>query len=147
MYVLLIEDNPAEARLTREAFREANFAHELQIMQDGEAAVSFLQRKSTPKPGVILMDLHLSHRPGCELLREIKSDPELCTIPVIVVSNSAAPSDVEEVYRQRGNCYLVKPTDLDDYFTMLRRTVDFWFSTASLPVSASECVAVEDSLA
>jgi len=140
MYVLLIEDNPAEARLTREAFREANFAHELQIIQDGDAASAFLHRKATPRPGVILMDLHLGHRPGWDLLREIKSDPELCTIPVIVVSNSDSPSDVEEVYRLRGNCYLVKPPDLDDLFTMLRRTVDFWFSTASLPVSRSACI-------
>ena len=142
MLVLLVEDNPAEARLTQEALRETGFVHELHIVSDGEKATQFLHRQNgfanAATPGIVLLDLNLPRKSGREVLREMKSDPSLCSIPVIVISNSISPDDVNDVYRLNGNCYLVKPQDLDSMFEMVRTMVDFWFRKAQLPEKTGE---------
>jgi CheY-like chemotaxis protein len=137
IFVLLVEDNLAEAHLTQEALRECGHPCEMEVVHDGEMATQFLRREgdyaAAPTPNVILLDLNLPRKDGRELLREIKSDPGLSSIPVIVVSNSHSPEDIKEVYRLKGNCYLVKPPELQELFAMIRSLVDFWFRRVRLP--------------
>ena len=135
--VLLVEDNPAEVRLTREAFAESKVPHTLFVVTDGEQASEYLFRRGrfleVGQPDLILLDLNLPKKNGCEVLREIKASPDLAMIHVIVVTNSQSPDDVERVYRLFANCYLVKPPDIDDFFEMVKRIVEFWWQTAMLP--------------
>jgi chemotaxis family two-component system response regulator Rcp1 len=137
MNILLVEDNPAEALLTREAFTETGVPHQMEVMGDGEKAMSFLRRDApfcdSMIPDLILLDLNLPKKHGREVLREIKADEFLFKIPVIVVTNSHSREDIEEVYLLRANCYLVKPPDIDEFFLMIRRIVEFWWQTAQLP--------------
>ena len=137
MNVLLVEDDPAEARLTCEAFREAKVQHVLHHVTDGETAIRYLWRldgyQHTPSPSIILLDLNLPGKHGREVLREIKADPVLHSIPVIVVSNSHSREDIEEVYRLHGNGYMIKPGDFEDFIQMVRSLADFWLRRAALP--------------
>lgn len=137
MNILLVEDNAAEALLTREAFAETGVPHHMEVMTDGERALSFLHREGqfchSMIPDIILLDLNLPKKHGREVLREIKADEVLVKIPVIVVTNSRSREDIEEVYLLRANCYLVKPPDIDEFFSMIRRIVEFWWETAQLP--------------
>jgi len=141
MNVLLVEDDPAEARLTCEAFQEAGVHHELHHVTDGEIATRYLWRlkgyEHVPSPSIVLLDLNLPGKHGREVLREIKSDPVLHSIPVIVVSNSRAREDIDEVYRLHGNGYLIKPGDFDDFILMVRSLADFWLRRAQLPFMSS----------
>lgn len=136
MRILVVEDNPAEARLTTEALSETQVRHEMCLVADGDQATAFLRREGAYidvfRPDLIFLDLNLPGKDGRQVLREVKSEPVLASIPVIVISNSQAPEDIEEVYRLRANCYLVKPPGIDDFFYMMRRIVDFWWSTAPL---------------
>ncbi|MCB1064059.1 MAG: response regulator [Verrucomicrobiae bacterium] len=140
MRILLVEDNPAEARLTKEALGETGVRHELCLVEDGEKATAFLKKEGgyfeAFRPDLIFLDLNLPRKDGRQVLREVKGDPSLASIPVIVISNSRAPEDIEHVYQLRANCYLVKPPGLEDFFTMMRRVVDFWWLTARLPNEA-----------
>ncbi len=136
MRILLVEDNPAEARLTTEALGETQVRHEMCLVADGDQATAFLRREGVYadafRPDLIFLDLNLPGKDGRQVLKEVKSEPFLASIPVIVISNSQAPEDIEEVYRLRANCYLVKPPEIDEFFNMMRRLVDFWWSTAPL---------------
>ena len=138
MLILLVEDDPSEARLTREALAQTGLEHELCAVSDGEKATQYLRREigyeNAQTPELILLDLNLPRKHGREVLREIKADPVLCRIPVIVISNAVSPEDVDNVYRLNGNCYLVKPHDLDELFALIRTLVDFWIRKACLPV-------------
>ena len=137
MKILVIEDNPAEARLTREAFAESGVPHVIRVVGDGMEATACLNREGIYRdeamPDLILLDLNLPRKDGREVLREIKSNPDLSSIPVIVVTNSHAQEDVDQVYRLRANCYLVKPPGIDEFFAMVRRVIEFWWQTARLP--------------
>jgi CheY-like chemotaxis protein len=137
MRIFLIEDSLAEARLTREAFAETGIPHELRHVTDGRQATEFLFSEAVSSaewaPDLILLDLNLPGKDGREVLREIKGNPEISRIPVIVVTNSEDPFDVDRVYRLNGNCYLTKPPDVDDFFSMIRSMVEFWRQTARLP--------------
>lgn len=137
MRVLLVEDSMAEARLTQEAFAETGFPHEVRHVIDGEEATALLAGEGVLSarwlPDLILLDLNLPGKDGRQVLREIKGNPALSSIPVIVVTNSQDPSDVEQVYRLNGNCYLTKPPDLDDFFAMIHKMIEFWWNTARLP--------------
>lgn len=140
MLILLVEDDAAEARLTQMALHRTGIAHHLQIVTDGEMALQFLRREGpyvgAATPSIVLLDLNLPRKPGTEVLREIKSDSDLCSIPTIVLSNSRAPEDIKNVYRLRGNCYLSKPTELEELFAMMRSLVEFWLRRAVLPQNA-----------
>ena len=140
MRILLVEDNPAEARLTSEALRETSIRHEFRHVGEGGEAMAFLKQEAgyfgAFRPDVIFLDLNLPGKDGRQVLRELKGDPALASIPVIVITNSRAPEDIEEVYRLRANCYLVKPPEIDDFFIMMRRVIDFWWLTARLPNEA-----------
>lgn len=137
MVILLIEDNASEAKLTREALREAGVQHDLFVVSDGESATRFLKQErgyeTVPRPNVILLDLNLPGKHGREVLSEIKHDRSLCRIPVIVFSNSQAAEDVDDVYQLGGNGYVVKSGDLDEFFASVKALVDFWMTRARLP--------------
>jgi chemotaxis family two-component system response regulator Rcp1 len=135
--ILLVEDNPGDVLLTREAFREGRLAHRLSIVEDGEEAIRFLRHEgaysAAPKPDLILLDLNLPKKDGRELLAEIKEDPALRYIPIIVLTTSDAEQDVWKAYKLHANCYLTKPVDLDDFIRKIRSFEDFWLTVVRLP--------------
>lgn len=135
--ILLVEDNPGDVLLTKEAFREGRLAHRLSIVEDGEEAIRFLRRmgpySKAPRPDVILLDLNLPKKDGRELLAEIKDDPALRYIPIIVLTTSDAEQDVWKAYRLHANCYLTKPVNLDDFIRKIRSFEDFWLTVVRLP--------------
>jgi chemotaxis family two-component system response regulator Rcp1 len=137
--ILLVEDNPADARLTREVFEGGRLSTHLNIVADGEQALAFLRREgiyeAAPRPKLVLLDLNLPRKDGREVLEELKSDRVLCRIPVIVLTTSAAESDILRSYELQANCFITKPLDLDEYFSVVRAIEDFWLSTARLPSS------------
>jgi chemotaxis family two-component system response regulator Rcp1 len=137
MNVLLVEDNPADVRLTREAFHEAGMKHHIDVVMDGSRAIDFLRKvngfEAALAPHIVLLDLNLPGKSGREVLHEIKSDRDLRRIPVIVVSNSQALDDVDAVYRLHGKGYLAKPDDFEDFIQMIRSLSDFWLRRVSLP--------------
>lgn len=137
--LLLVEDNPGDVRLTREALRDGRLLINLSVVGDGEEAVEFIHRRGrfadAPRPGLILLDLNLPRKSGREVLEDIKGDPDLCRIPVIVLTTSTAESDVLAAYQLKANCYLNKPVQLDDFMELVASIEDFWLSTVQLPPS------------
>lgn len=135
--ILLVEDNPGDVFLTQEAFREGRLAHRLSVVEDGEEAMRFLRREgkhsNAPQPDLILLDLNLPKKDGRELLGEVKSDPELRQIPVIVLTTSGAEQDIARAYKLHANCYLTKPIQMDDFLKTIRSVEDFWLSVVRLP--------------
>lgn len=135
--ILLVEDNPGDAFLTREALREGRFAHRLSVVEDGEEAMHFLRKQGkyedAPRPDLILLDLNLPKMDGRELLAEIKEDTQLRHIPVIVLTTSDARQDVWGAYKLHANCYLTKPIEMDDFLQKVRSVEDFWLTVVKLP--------------
>jgi chemotaxis family two-component system response regulator Rcp1 len=135
MAILLVEDNPADARLTREAFKTSKTQSVLTVVKDGVEAMDFLHQKGAytdvEKPDLILLDLNLPRKDGREVLAEIKRDPVLRRIPVAVFTTSRAERDINGCYDLNANCYIVKPADLDQYFEAIRNTEQFWLSTVT----------------
>lgn len=135
--LLLVEDNPADVRLTQEALKQGQVPVNLSVVTDGVEAVDFLRRagpyKDAPCPDLILLDLNLPRKNGREVLSEIKSDPELKRIPVLVMTTSKAQQDVARAYSLNANCYITKPMDLEDFMDVVRSIEDFWLDKASLP--------------
>jgi two-component system, chemotaxis family, response regulator Rcp1 len=135
--ILLIEDNPGDVLLTQEAFREGRLAHRLSTVGDGEEAMQFLRREGSyaqaPRPDVILLDLNLPKKDGRELLAEIKDDPSLRYIPIIVLTTSEAEQDVWKAYKLHANCYLTKPIHVDEFIRKIRSVEDFWLTVVRLP--------------
>jgi two-component system, chemotaxis family, response regulator Rcp1 len=135
--VLLVEDNPADVRLTQEAFRECRIANNLRVVQDGVEAMEYLARrgryKDAPRPDLVLLDLNLPRKSGREVLEEIKSDRELRRIPVMVLTTSKAEQDLQRAYSLHANCYITKPVDLEQFFDVVRSIEHFWFDIVTLP--------------
>lgn len=135
--ILLVEDNPADARLTQEALPGAGADIALRHLRRGEEALAYLRRegrfRQAPWPDLILLDLNLPGLGGHEVLAEIKADPVLRRIPVIVLSSSQAPEEIQRVYDLHGNAYVVKPVDLDRFLEAMRSVEAFWLRTARLP--------------
>lgn len=135
--ILLVEDNPGDVRLTREALREAKVANNLHVAPDGVAALAFLRREGefadAVRPDVILLDLNLPRKDGREVLAEVKDDAELRTIPVVVLTSSKAEQDVVRAYDLHANCYVTKPVDFDQFITVVKSIEDFWFTIVKLP--------------
>lgn len=135
--VLLVEDNPGDVRLTLEALKEGKVANNVHVARDGEEAMAFLRRQGrfsqAPRPDVILLDLNLPRKDGREVLAEIKQDPNLKRIPVVVLTTSEAEEDVLRTYELHANCYVTKPVDLDRFMTVVRLIEDFWLSIVKLP--------------
>jgi CheY-like chemotaxis protein len=137
--ILLVEDSPGDARLTQEAFREANGAVRLHVACDGVEAMAFLRQTGThiddPRPDLILLDLNLPRMDGREVLTLIKEDEVLGTIPIIILTTSAAEIDIVKSYQLKANCYLSKPVELEEFYSLVKRINDFWLTTAKLPGS------------
>jgi two-component system, chemotaxis family, response regulator Rcp1 len=130
MTILLVEDNPADARLTVEAFGDSR---DVDVCVDGETALEQLRDSSRRRPDLILLDLNLPGLDGREVLHEIKSDPTLATIPVCVLTTSRAENDVAEAYAKHTNAYIVKPFDLAEFRRMVEQINAFWFGVVHLP--------------
>lgn len=135
--ILLVEDNPGDVRLTEEALREGKVIHHLTVAWDGEEAMAVLRREGahakTPRPDIILLDLNLPKRDGREVLEEIKKEPKLKIIPVVVLTTSQDEQDVLRSYHLHANCYITKPVDLAQFMNVVRTIEDFWFSIVVLP--------------
>ncbi len=135
--ILLVEDNPADIRLTQEVFEEIGAPHRLHVARDGEEALAMLRRQgvhaNVPEPDLVLLDLNLPRKDGREVLAEIKSDPKLNHIPIVVLSTSRAERDVLACYHLHANCYLQKPVDFEAFAALIRGLQDFWFGRVSLP--------------
>jgi CheY-like chemotaxis protein len=135
--VLLVEDDPGDVLMTREAFEEHKVRNNLSVVNDGAEAVAFLRRegeyRDTPRPDLILLDLNLPRRDGREVLAEIKNDPELRQIPVVVLTTSAADEDIVRSYQLHANAYVTKPVDFDRFIDVVRQIDDFFVSVVKLP--------------
>ncbi len=135
--VLLVEDNPGDVRLMREAFWEVDVRHCLHTASDGVEAIDFLRRREgyarAPRPDLIVLDLNLPRKDGREVLAEIKQDERLRHIPVVVLSSSSAAEDVAGAYDLHANCYVSKPVDFEQFVRVVRSIETFWFNTARLP--------------
>jgi two-component system, chemotaxis family, response regulator Rcp1 len=135
--ILLVEDNPDDVDLMVEAFRDLSRSTRLNVVENGSDAISYLRGeaafRSARRPDLILLDLNLPGRPGHDVLREIKGDPAFHAIPLIVLTSSSSPSDVQRSYELSANCYITKPHSLADFEQIARRIEQFWLQTAVLP--------------
>jgi CheY-like chemotaxis protein len=137
--ILLVEDNPGDVRLTREALRDARIHNRLFVARDGVEALDFLYRRGehaeVPRPDLILLDWNLPRKNGREVLEEIKVDPVLRRIPVVVLTTSEAEEDVLRAYDLHANCYIPKPVDLGRFLRIVQSIESFWLSVVKLPPS------------
>lgn len=135
--VLLVDDNPADIDLTRDVLSKSKLHFHVNSVSDGEEAMSFLRGQGkyaeTPRPDIIVLDLNLPRKDGREVLSEMRSDPKLARIPVVVFTTSQASSDINRSYELGANCYLRKPGNLADFEAVVQSMADFWLSFASLP--------------
>lgn len=135
--ILLVEDNPGDVRLVREALTEGKLPHRLNVVNDGVEAIEYLRRQGkhskAETPDLILLDLNLPKLDGREVLDDIKNDPELKRIPVVILSTSRADEDVRLTYEGHANCYITKPADFDQFAKIVRAIEDFWLSVVVLP--------------
>jgi two-component system, chemotaxis family, response regulator Rcp1 len=135
--VLLVEDNPGDVRLTKEALKEGKLLNQLTVVGDGVEALSFLRKEGiyaeAPQPELILLDLNLPKKDGREVLAEIKADPNLRRIPVVVLTTSSSEEDILKIYDLHANCYITKPVDLEQFMGVVKSIEDFWVSVVKLP--------------
>ena len=135
--ILMVEDNPGDVRLTKEALNDAKVINNLHVADDGIEALNFLKRqgkyKDAIRPDLILLDLNLPKKDGREVLGEIKADPGLRQIPVVILTTSKAEEDILKTYDLHANCYITKPVDLEKFIEVISAIEDFWLSIVKLP--------------
>ena len=135
--ILLVEDNPGDVRLTKEALKEGKVYSNLHWVKDGVEAMEYLRREgkysSVPRPDIILLDLNLPRKDGREVLEEIKRDEKLKRIPVVVLTTSKAEEDVLRTYNLHANCYVTKPVDLEKFMVVVKTIDSFWLTVVTLP--------------
>ena len=135
--ILLVEDNPGDIRLAQEALKEDKLSSNLYVVNDGVSAMQFLRGEGSygdmPRPDLVLLDLNLPRMDGREVLAEVKRDPELGKIPIVVLTTSRADEDVCRAYSLNCNCYVTKPVAFDDYIEVIKAIDSFWFSVVALP--------------
>ena len=135
--VLLVEDNPSDVRLTREAMKEGHLINNLHVVGDGEAALDFMMRRppyeNAPRPDLVLLDLNLPKLSGREVLAQIKQIDHLKSIPIVVLTTSKAEEDIFKTYQLHANCFITKPVDLDSFIHVVQQVGTFWLSIVSLP--------------
>ena len=135
--ILLVEDNPGDADLAREALDGSKFHNDLHVVDDGEKAMAFLRREGPyadmPRPDLILLDLNLPRKDGRQVLAEIKADDYLKRIPVVILTTSRAEEDVIKSYNLHANCFIIKPIDLHQFLNVVKAIEDFWLSIVVLP--------------
>ena len=135
--ILLVEDNPGDARLAVESLKESQVANETHVVEDGVEAMDFLYHKGkyteAIRPDLILLDLNMPKKDGREVLAEIKADQDLKCIPVVILTMSTADEDIQKCYNLHANCYITKPIDLDEFMTVVRTIESFWMTLVKLP--------------
>ena len=135
--ILMVEDNPGDVRLAMEALKEGKVRNHMHTVGDGEEALVFLRRQGqyaqVPRPDLILLDLNLPKKTGQEVLAEIKEDPDLRRIPVVILTVSQAEADILKTYNLHANCYITKPVDLDRFIEVVKSIEDFWLTVVMLP--------------
>ena len=135
--ILLVEDNPGDVRLTIEALKEGKVANIINVAVDGMDAMAFLKRvgnyANAPRPDLILLDLNLPKKNGREVLAEIKMDPYLKHIPIVILTTSQAEKDIIATYKLHANCYITKPVDFDQFINVVKSIEEFWFTVVRLP--------------
>lgn len=135
--ILLVEDNPGDVRLTQEAVREAKIRNTLNVVNDGEQAIAYVRRQGEfadrPRPDLILLDLNLPRKDGREVLQDLKCDPDLHRIPVVVLTSSEAEQDILRTYDLYANAYVTKPVDLEQFLHVVSSIQDFWLNIVKLP--------------
>ena len=140
--ILLVEDNPGDVRLTREALKEGKIINELAVVSDGVEAMDYLRRRGkfadASRPDLILLDLNLPRKNGREVLAEIKSDQSMRRIPVVILTVSRAEEDILKSYDLHANCYISKPIDFDQFMKVVRTIENFWFGIVLLPSNGYE---------
>ena len=140
--ILLVEDNPGDIRLTQEVFKEGKVRNQLSVVRNGEEALAFLRQEghfaSVLRPDMILLDLNLPRKDGRAVLAEIKADPDLRRIPVIILTTSQAESDLIQTYNLHANCYIVKPVELDQFIEAVKRIEGFWLQIVKLPPNGEQ---------
>ena len=137
--ILMVEDNEGDVVLTTQALKAAKVANAISVVPDGIEALAFLRREgpyaAAPKPDLILLDLNLPRKDGREVLAEIKADPKLRSIPVVVLTSSKAEQDIAQAYDLHANCYVVKPVGIRTLMEVVKVIEDFWFTVVKLPES------------
>jgi len=137
--ILLVEDSPDDADLTLDALREGRVRNHVSVVEDGEEAMAFLHRQgkyaSAPRPDLILLDINLPRKNGLEVLAEVKQDPQLRRIPVVILTSSDEEKDKFKAYNLYVNCYVTKPVDLDKFINVVKSIEHFWFSIVKLPAA------------
>lgn len=135
--ILLVEDNPGDVRLTLEALKEGKVNNKIHVVKDGVEALAFVNQEGAYRdvslPELILLDLNLPRKDGRQVLAEIKANPRLKHIPVIVLTTSEAKQDIRNAYQLHANCYITKPIDLDQFLNIIRGIEDFWLTVVKLP--------------
>src|SRR5574341_952327 len=135
--ILLVEDNPGDVRLTREAFKDGKVANTIHVVEDGEQALAYLRKQGkyadAQRPDIILLDLNLPKKDGKEVLPDIKNDPDLKRIPVVVFTASSAEKDILNSYNLNANCYITKPVSLDQFIEVVKCMINFWLTIVKLP--------------
>jgi chemotaxis family two-component system response regulator Rcp1 len=135
--ILLVEDNRGDADLAREALENSKIRNSLHVIEDGEAAMAFLRRigkyADAPRPDLVLLDLNLPKEDGREVLAEIKADPDLKRIPVVILTISKEEEDILKTYNLHANCYITKPIDLHQFMKVVKAIEDFWLTIVKLP--------------
>ena len=137
--ILLVEDNPVDVMVAQDALTEAKMCNKVHVAEDGEEALDFLYRRGkyvdAPRPDLILLDLNLPKKSGTEVLAEIKQDPNLLHIPVVILTTSEADKDVLTSYSLHANCFITKPVDMEQFTEVIKSIEDFWFTIVKLPES------------
>lgn len=140
--ILLVEDNAGDVRLVEEGLKEGKLYHNLHVVDDGEKAMEFLRRhgeySQAPHPDIVLLDLNLPRKDGREVLAEVKNDPVLKNIPVVILTTSDAEQDILKTYEYHANCYITKPVDLEQFIKVVKSIEDFWFTIVKLPSKRAE---------
>lgn len=135
--ILLVEDNPGDVRLTKEALRDSKVLNQLNVVSDGVEAMAYLRKQGSharaARPDLILLDLNLPKKDGRQVLEEIKTDANLKAIPVVILTSSKAEEDIAKSYAHHANCYVAKPIGLDAFVSAVKAIEDFWLSIVKLP--------------
>lgn len=136
--ILLVEDNPADVRLTQEAFKDTKILNRIHVVRDGAEALAFLERTgrfaNAPRPDLILLDLNLPKKDGREVLAQIKQNSEYKRIPVVILTTSNEEEDIVHTYEHHANCFITKPVELDEFLNVVKNIESFWLSVVQLPI-------------
>ena len=140
--ILMVEDSPTDVLMAREALQQAKLLNNLSVTENGVEAMAFLRKEGrysgAPRPDLIFLDLNMPRKDGREVLQELKADPQLKLIPVVILTTSKAEQDIVKSYGLHANCYITKPVDFERFAEVVQTVQDFWFTVVTLPPSDSD---------